>query len=140
MRGLFQKYPEDVDAATLYAESLMDLSPWNYWSRAGVPYERTADITTALEKVIKKEPDHTGALHLWIHLREARNTPERAEAAADRLLPLAPAAGHLVHMPGHLFQRVGRFQDAVKAHQLAGGCGEGLLSPCRAQGLYPMAY
>ena len=140
MRALVQKYPDDVDANTLYAESLMDLSPWNYWSRAGVPYERTADITAALERAMKKEPDHTGALHLWIHLWEASNTPERAEAAADRLLPLAPAAGHLVHMPGHLFQRVGRYNDAVKANQLAVVADEDYISQCRAQGLYPMAY
>jgi len=140
MRALFQKYPDDEDAATLYAESLMDLSPWNYWSRAGVPYERTADITAALEKALKEELDHTGALHLWVHLWEASNTPERAEAAADRLLPLAPAAGHLVHMPGHLFQRVGRYNDAVKANQLAVVADEDYISQCRAQGLYPMAY
>jgi tetratricopeptide (TPR) repeat protein len=140
MRALVQKYPDDVDANTLYAESLMDLSPWDYWSRAGVPYERTADITAALERAMKKEPDHTGALHLWIHLWEASNTPERAEAAADRLLPLAPAAGHLVHMPGHLFQRVGRYNDAVKANQLAVVADEDYISQCRAQGLYPMAY
>src|SRR5678816_4051557 len=140
MRALVQKYPDDVDANTLYAESLMDLSPWNYWSRAGVPYERTADITAALERAMKKEPDHTGALHLWIHLWEASNTPERAEAAADRLLPLAPAAGHLVHMPGHLFQRVGRYNDAVKANQLATVADEDYITQCRAQGLYPMAY
>ena len=88
---------------------------------------------------MKKDPDHTGALHLWIHL-EASNTPERAEAAADRLLPLAPAAGHLVHMPGHLFQRVGRYNDAVKANQLAVVADEDYISQCRAQGLYPMAY
>jgi tetratricopeptide (TPR) repeat protein len=140
MRALFQKYPDDEDAATLYAESLMDLSPWNYWNRAGVPYERTADITAALEKAMKEDPDHTGALHLWIHLWEASNTPERAEAAADRLLPLAPAAGHLVHMPGHLFQRVGRYKDAVKANQSAVVADEDYISQCRAQGLYPMAY
>jgi tetratricopeptide (TPR) repeat protein len=140
MRALVQKYPDDVDANTLYAESLMDLSPWNYWSRAGVPYERTADITAALDRAMKKEPDHTGALHLWIHLWEASNTPERAEAAADRLMPLAPAAGHLVHMPGHLFQRVGRYNDAVKANQLAVVADEDYISQCRAQGLYPMAY
>ena len=119
---------------------LMDLSPWNYWNRAGVPYERTADIATALESAIKANPDHTGALHLWIHLWEASNTPERAEAAADRLLPLAPAAGHLVHMPGHLFQRVGRYNDAVKANQMAVVADEDYISQCRAQGLYPMAY
>jgi len=140
MRALFQKYPDDEDVATLYAESLMDLSPWNYWSRAGVPYERTADITAALDRAMKKDPDHTGALHLWIHLWEASNTPERAEAAADRLLPLAPAAGHLVHMPGHLFQRVGRYTDAVKANQLAVVADEDYITQCRAQGLYPMAY
>ena len=140
MRALYQKYPDDEDAATLYAEALMDLSPWNYWSRAGVPYERTADITAALDKALKEDPDHTGALHLCIHLWEASNTPERAEAAADRLLPLAPAAGHLVHMPGHLFQRVGRYTDAVKANQLAVVADEDYISQCRAQGLYPMAY
>jgi hypothetical protein len=140
MRALFQKYPDDQDAATLYAEALMDLSPWNYWNRSGVPYERTADITAALDKALKIEPDHTGALHLWIHLWEASNTPERAEAAADRLLPLAPAAGHLVHMPGHLFQRVGRYNDAVKANQLAVVADEDYITQCRAQGLYPMAY
>ena len=126
MRALYQKYPDDQDAATLYAEALMDLSPWNYWNRAGVPYERTADITAALDRAMKANPDHTGALHLWIHLWEASNTPERAEAAADRLLPLAPAAGHLVHMPGHLFQRVGRYADAVKANQMAVACRRGL--------------
>ena len=140
MRALYEKYPDDQDAATLYAESLMDLSPWNYWNRAGVPYERTADITAALDRALKANPDHTGALHLWIHLWEASNTPERAEAAADRLLPLAPAAGHLVHMPGHLFQRVGRYTDAVKANQLAVVADEDYITQCRAQGLYPMAY
>lgn len=140
MKALHAKYPDDQDAATLYAEAAMDLSPWNYWNRAGVPYERTADIATALDGVIKANPDHTGALHLWIHLWEASNTPERAEAAADRLLPLAPAAGHLVHMPGHLFQRVGRYNDAVKANQMAIVADEDYISQCRAQGLYPMAY
>src|SRR5918995_2211393 len=140
MKALHQKYPGDEDAATIYAEALMDLSPWNYWNRAGVPYERTALIVAALESALKQEADHTGALHLWIHLWEASNTPERAEAAADRLLPLAPAAGHLVHMPGHLFQRVGRYTDAVKANQLAVVADEDYISQCRAQGLYPMAY
>jgi tetratricopeptide (TPR) repeat protein len=140
MKALHQKYPDDEDAATIYAEALMDLSPWNYWNRAGVPYERTALIVAALESALKQEADHTGALHLWIHLWEASNTPERAEAAADRLLPLAPAAGHLVHMPGHLFQRVGRYTDAVKANQMAVVADEDYISQCRAQGLYPMAY
>ena len=140
MRLLSEKYPTDQDAATLYAEALMDLRPWNYWTRDGRPYDQTHDITAALDKVIAANPDHTGALHLWIHLWEASNTPERAEAAADRLLPLAPAAGHLVHMPGHLFQRVGRYTDAVKANQLAILADEDYITQCRAQGLYPLAY
>jgi tetratricopeptide (TPR) repeat protein len=140
MRALHEKYPDDVDAATLYAEAVMDLRPWNYWTRAGQPYDQTHDIIAALDGVLKKNPDHPGALHYWIHLWEASNTPEQAEAAADRLLPLAPAAGHLVHMPGHIYQRVGRYTDAVKANQLAIVADEDYITQCRAQGLYPLAY
>jgi predicted Zn-dependent protease len=140
MKALHQKYPDDVDAATLYAESIMDLRPWNYWTRDGQPYDQTHEIISALDGVLKKEPDHTGALHYWIHLWEASNTPEKAEAAADRLLPLAPGAGHLVHMPGHLFQRVGRYNDAVKANQAAVLADEDYITQCKAQGLYPLAY
>jgi tetratricopeptide (TPR) repeat protein len=140
MRVLHEKYPDDQDAATLYAESLMDLSPWNYWTRDGRPYERTHDIIASLDKVLKANSEHPGALHLWIHLWEASNTPDKAEAAADRLLPLAPAAGHLVHMPGHIYQRVGRYTDAVKANQLAIVADEDYITQCRAQGLYPLAY
>jgi tetratricopeptide (TPR) repeat protein len=140
MKALHEKYPDDVDAATLYAESVMDLRPWNYWTRDGRPYDQTHEIVSALDGVLKKEPDHTGALHYWIHLWEASNTPEKAEAAADRLLPLAPGAGHLVHMPGHLFQRVGRYEDAVKANQAAIVADEDYITQCRAQGLYPLGY
>jgi tetratricopeptide (TPR) repeat protein len=140
MKLLAQKYPADQDIATLYAESVMDLRPWNYWTRDGRPYDQTHEIIAALDKALAANPDHPGALHLWIHLWEASNTPERAEAAADRLLPLAPAAGHLVHMPGHLYQRVGRYSDAVKANQLAIVADEDYITQCRAQGLYPLAY
>lgn len=140
MRALHEKYPDDLDAAAIYAEALMDLRPWNYWTRSGQPYEQTHEIITALDHVLSRNPDHPGALHYWIHLWEASNTPERAEAAADRLLPLAPAAGHLVHMPGHIYQRVGRYSDAVKANQLAILADEDYITQCRAQGLYPLAY
>jgi tetratricopeptide (TPR) repeat protein len=140
MRTLHEKYPDDLDAATLYAESVMDLRPWNYWTRDGQPYAQTHDIIKPLDKVLATDPDHPGALHYWIHLWEASNTPEKAEAAADRLLPLAPGAGHLVHMPGHLFQRVGRYSDAVKANQMAIVADEDYITQCKAQGLYPMAY
>lgn len=140
MRILHETYPDDLDAATLYAEAVMDLRPWNYWTRDGRPYDQTQDIIKALDRVLAKNPDHPGALHYWIHLWEASNTPEKAEAAADRLLPLAPAAGHLVHMPGHIYQRVGRYADAMKANQMAILADEDYITQCRAQGLYPLGY
>lgn len=140
MRVLHEKYPHDLDAATLYAESLMDLRPWNYWTRDGRPYAETHQIIAALDQVITRNPAHPGALHYWIHLWEGSNTPEKAEAAADRLLPLAPAAGHLVHMPGHIYQRVGRYSDAAKANQLAIAADEDYITQCRAQGIYPLGY
>lgn len=140
MRILQETYPDDLDAATLYAEAVMDLRPWNYWTRDGRPYDQTHDIINALNRVLVKNPDHPGALHYWIHLWEASNTPQKAEAAADRLLPLAPAAGHLVHMPGHIYQRVGRYSDAMKANQMAITADEDYITQCRAQGLYPLGY
>lgn len=140
MRILQETYPDDLDAATLYAEAVMDLRPWNYWTRDGRPYDQTHEIIDALDRVLAKKPDHPGALHYWIHLWEASNTPEKAEAAADRLLPLAPAAGHLVHMPGHIYQRVGRYGDAMKANQMAILADEDYITQCRAQGLYPLGY
>ncbi len=140
MRILQETYPDDLDAATLYAEAVMDLRPWNYWTKDGRPYEQTHEIIDALDRVLAKNPDHPGALHYWIHLWEASNTPEKAEAAADRLLPLAPAAGHLVHMPGHIYQRVGRYSDAMKANQMAILADEDYITQCKAQGLYPLGY
>src|SRR5690606_19420384 len=97
MRLVHERFPDDLDAATLYAEAMMDLRPWDYWMPDGRPYPGTKDIERAIEHVIAKNPEHPGALHLAIHLWEA-HYPEKAEGAADRLLPLAPAAGHLVHM------------------------------------------
>lgn len=140
MRLLHEKYPDDQDAATLYAEALMDLQPWDYWLRDGRPHGGTPEIIKALDGVLAKNPEHPGALHLHIHLWEGSRTPERAEASADRLLPLAPAAGHLVHMPGHIYQRVGRYADVVKANQLAILADEDYITQCRAQGLYPLGY
>lgn len=140
MRILHETYPDDLDAAALYAEAVMDLRPWNYWTRDGRPYDQTHEIIDALDGVLAKNPDHPGALHYWIHLWEASNTPEKAEAAADRLLPLAPAAGHLVHMPGHIYQRVGRYADAMKANEMAILADEDYITQCRAQGLYPLGY
>jgi tetratricopeptide (TPR) repeat protein len=139
MRKVHQQFPNDHDIAMLYVESVMDLRPWGYWTRDGVPYERTAEIVALTEKVIAQNPNHPGALHLYIHLVEA-NEPSKAEPAADRLLTLMPAAGHMVHMPAHIYQRVGRYADAVRSNELAIAADEDYLSQCRAQGLYPMAY
>lgn len=140
MRRLVEQYPDDLDARTLYAEALMDLRPWNYWTRDGQPYDETREIEKQLTYVLEKNKYHPGALHLWIHLWEATDTPERAEAEADRLLPLMPGAGHMVHMPAHIYQRVGRFQDAIDVNILAARADEDYIAQCRAQGIYPLAY
>jgi tetratricopeptide (TPR) repeat protein len=139
MRLVHERFPEDQDAATLYAEAMMDLRPWNYWRRDGRPHPGTEDIARALDAVVARNPEHPGALHLSIHLWEAFQ-PEKVEAAADRLLTLAPAAGHLVHMPGHIYQRVGRYEDVIKANELAILADEDYISQCRAQGIYPLGY
>jgi tetratricopeptide (TPR) repeat protein len=140
MRKLTQTYRDDGDAKTMFAESLMDLRPWNYWSRDGEPYGETREIQAALEQVLAKNPNHPGALHYWIHLWEPTDTPERAEAEADRLLPLMPGAGHIVHMPAHIYMRVGRHADVVTSNQKAAQADEDYIAQCHAQGLYPLGY
>jgi tetratricopeptide (TPR) repeat protein len=140
MRGLVDDHPDDLDARTIYAEAIMDLRPWNYWTRDGQPYDDTRDIQKSLEYVIAKNPNHPGALHYWIHLWEPTDTPERAEAEADRLLTLMPGAGHVVHMPAHIYMRVGRHADVVKSNQMAVLADEDYIAQCRAQGLYPLGY
>jgi tetratricopeptide (TPR) repeat protein len=140
MGRLVKRFPTDLDAATMYAEALMDLRPWNYWMRDGRPYAETADIVSTLEKVLARQPSHPGANHYYIHAVEATKTPEKAEAAADRLVKLMPGAGHMVHMPSHIYQRVGRYADAEASNIAAIKADEDYISQCRAQGLYPMAY
>ena len=140
MRKMVQAFPSDLDARSIFAESLMNLRPWNYWTPDGMPYAETREAITQLEYILKRNPNHPGALHLWIHLWEPTDTPERAEAEADRLLPLMPGAGHIVHMPAHIYQRVGRYADVIKANELAAKADEDYIAQCRAQGLYPLAY
>lgn len=140
MQKLTMKYPDDLDALTMYAESLMDLSPWGYFTRDGRPYEDTRKLTAALQHAINKNRNHPGALHLWIHLWESTDTPEKAEAEADRLLPLVPGAGHLVHMPAHIYQRVGRHADVISSNLRAAQADEEYIAACKAQGLYPLGY
>ena len=119
MAKVAASHPKDADVATLYAEALMDVRPWDQWTREGEPQPGTKEILEALDRALKLDPDHPGALHLTIHALEASPHPERAEAAADRLRFLAPDAGHLVHMPGHIYARVGRWQAAADANERA---------------------
>ena len=140
MKKVHQRFPDDLDAATLYVESMMDLRPWGYWQRDGAPHTGTAEAVSLAERVMARNPRHPGALHMYIHLVEGTATPERAERAADTLLTLMPAAGHMVHMPAHIYQRVGRYADAIKSNQLAIAADVDYITQCRAQGLYPMGY
>ncbi|MGD9903747.1 MAG: tetratricopeptide repeat protein [Vicinamibacterales bacterium] len=140
MRKVHQQFPDDLDIAMLYVESMMDLRPWGYWMPDGRPHEGTTEIVALTEDVLRRNPKHPGALHMLIHLLEPTTTPERAEKAADLLMPLMPAAGHMVHMASHIYQRVGRYADAMKSNQLAVAADEDYITQCRAQGLYPMAY
>jgi tetratricopeptide (TPR) repeat protein len=119
MRGLMKRFPEDLDAAVLCAEALMDLRPWDLYDANGAPKPGAEEIVSILEKAVAKNPQHTGACHLYIHALEASAHPERAEAVADRLAKLAPAAGHLVHMPSHIYIRVGRYDDAAQVNARA---------------------
>jgi len=118
MKQVADRYPDDVEAATLYAESLMNLSPWQYWTRDGKPRPDTQELLAVLERVMEAAPDHPGANHFYIHAVEAVQ-PERALVAAERLAGLMPGAGHLVHMPGHIYIRVGRYADAIRANEHA---------------------
>ena len=119
MRELSKSYPDDLDAATLYAESLMDLHPWKLWSLDGRPTEGTEEIVAVLESVLRRDPNHIGANHYYIHATEASPHAEWALTSARRLETLAPAAGHLVHMPAHTYMRVGDYVSA--AHSNAAG-------------------
>jgi len=133
-------HPNDDDASAIYAESLMNLMPWDYWSDAGLPREDTRKVIAALEKIIERSPDHPLALHLYIHAVEASETPGIAEDEADRLLDLVPASGHLVHMPAHIYWRIGRYDDAAKANIRAAMVDEEYIAACNAQGFYPALY
>jgi tetratricopeptide (TPR) repeat protein len=140
MGELAGQYPEDMTAAAIYAEALMNTMPWNYWSDDGIAKPETSAVIDSLDRVLVKEPDHPLALHLYIHALEASNDPGRAEAAADRLANLVPGAGHLVHMPSHIYYRIGRYNDAAEANIKAADVDEAYIASCNAQGFYPALY
>jgi tetratricopeptide (TPR) repeat protein len=119
MRDVARQFPLDLEAGTFFADALMNLRPWNLWTPDGAPQPETNEIVATLERVLARNPEHPGAAHLYIHAVEASTNPGRAEPAADRLLKAMPGAGHMVHMPSHIYWRVGRYADAVSANMAA---------------------
>lgn len=140
LRDLVKQFPDDLDAATLFAEASMNLHPWGLWRHDGTPNAGTDEIIATLESVLRRDPNHMGAIHYYIHAVEASPNPERALAAANRLAALAPSAGHLVHMPGHIYIRTGDFDSAVKTNQLASAADRDYIKASGAHGMYPMMY
>lgn len=138
MREVAKRYPEDHDVQVLFAEALMNLNPWKLWTPQGEPAEGTARIVSTLEFVLARDPRHAGANHFYIHAVEASKTPERALPSADRLASLIPGAGHIVHMPAHIYQRVGRYADASKANQRAAEVDQAYLARVTPPGYYAM--
>jgi len=140
MREVTKQFPDDLDAATLFAESGMNLHPWGLWHQDGTPEDGTEEIVTALESVIRRDPNHLGAIHYYIHAVEASRSPERALAGANRLAAIAPAAGHIVHMPAHIYIRTGDYESAVRTNEKAAAADQMYLKSSGAQGIYSMMY
>jgi tetratricopeptide (TPR) repeat protein len=140
MREVAKEYPGDLDAQTLLAEALMDTMPWDYWKKDRSPKPETEEAFAALRYVMSRYPNHPGATHMYIHAVEAGPQPEQGIPAADHLLNFAPDAGHLVHMPSHIYVRVGRYHDATKANERAIKADQSYIRHCAAQGFYPGVY
>jgi hypothetical protein len=140
MAKLVIRYPDDLDAATLYAESMMNLHPWQLWLRDGKPNEGTEEIVSVLESVLKRDPNHLGANHYYIHAIEASPNPERGLASAARLEKLAPAAGHLVHMPAHIYSRVGDHAASAHRNEVAAAADRKFIAETHPHGVYPLMY
>src|SRR5262249_37491199 len=137
---LAARYPDDLDAVTLYAESAMNLNPWRLWTSDGKPAEGTEEIVSTLESVLKRDPYHPGANHYYIHAVEASPHPERALPSAARLETLVPAAGHLVHMPSHIYMRTGDYAASAKSNAAAVEVDRTYIKDNNIQGVYPFMY
>lgn len=140
MRDLSRAYPDDLDAATLFAEAMMNLRPWDLWTRGGEPQPGTLEIVATLESVLARDPSHPGANHYYIHAVEASPNPERALPSADRLGALVPGAGHMVHMPSHIYIRTGRYAAASDANARAILVDRAYIAAVRPEGIYRMMY
>ncbi|MGH9754562.1 MAG: tetratricopeptide repeat protein [Blastocatellia bacterium] len=140
MSALRKKYPKDVDAAALCADSMMNLIPWQLWTKDGRPAEGTTEIVAILESALKLSPNHIGANHLYIHAVEASKNPGRAMESANKLGKLAPNAGHLVHMPSHIYIRTGDYEAAAKVNEAAAEVDRAYIKATGARGMYPAMY
>jgi tetratricopeptide (TPR) repeat protein len=140
MREVVKKYPDDLDAAVLFAESLMMLRPWQLWTLEGEPAPGTPELVAVLESVLRRNPDHPAANHFYIHAVEASPNLERAIPSAMRLIDLVPGAGHLVHMPGHIFLQTGDFELAAKTNLAAAAADKAFVDRTGASGVYPLMY
>src|SRR5262249_37399226 len=140
MREVVKNFPDDLDAATLFAEAGMNLHPWGLWHVDGTPEANTPEIVSTLESVIRRDPNHLGAIHYYIHAVEASPNPERALAGANKLAGLAPNAGHIVHMPAHVYIRTGDYEAAVKTNEQAASVDRAYINATGVQGIYPMMY
>jgi tetratricopeptide (TPR) repeat protein len=140
MREMVAKYPDDLDAATMFAESLMMLRPWQLWTLDGEPAPGTLELVAVLESVLRRDPNHPGANHFYIHAVEASRNLERAIPSATRLLTLTPGAGHLVHMPGHIFLQTGDFDLAAETNVKASAADREFIERTGATGVYPLMY
>jgi len=140
MREVSKQFPDDLDAATLFAESGMNLHPWGLWHQDGTPEAGTEEIVATLESVMRRDPNHLGAIHYYIHTVEASANPERAWAGANKLASLAPGAGHIVHMPAHVYIRTGDYAAAVKTNEEAAAVDRAYIKASGNQGIYSMMY
>jgi tetratricopeptide (TPR) repeat protein len=140
MRRLAQRFPVDPDAAVLFAESILDLNPWNQWAHDGAPNPGTLEAVATLEAVLARHPAHPGANHFYVHAVEASDHPERALAAAKRLETLVPGAGHLVHMPSHIYARTGQYREALEQNRRAVAVDEKYIAEQQPEGVYPLMY
>ncbi|MDN3641698.1 hypothetical protein QWY87_03240 [Lutimonas halocynthiae] len=139
MSSVAADFPEDADVLTLYAASIMNTVPWDYWDEDGNPSPNIPEAKKALEKAVTLNPEHPGAHHYYIHMVELPK-PDLAVPSAEKLMYLMPGAGHMVHMPGHVYMRVGRYKEAVEVNQAAILVDEDYISQCYSQGMYPLGY
>jgi len=140
MQSVHERFRDDADIAALYAESLMNLQPWKYWTTEGEPLGRIEEVVAVLERALAQHPEHPGLNHFYIHAVEASSSPERAVPAADRLVSLVPASGHLVHMPSHVYIRVGRYADAKESNIDAIAADRAYFERSEEPGMYAMYY